>query len=208
LRLLWQTRNATWSETTFELGDLSGAIEYSFTHAAIAPTLDSLILAAYQVRGTLRVYQVKIQWNMPPKTENEQQNQQATPNPALDVKALTEENAFCPASLPSVNQDEMSNGHIDSSYSYNLSKLLFVPPTPEQGTRVSNGHVVFAVFTILPPSSGMMMDVSQQWGQATSVCAAWEVQAGQSDQLSSCFDQLSVKKKAATGAPTRVRSLC
>jgi hypothetical protein len=146
-----------------------------------------------------------INWNMPPKTESEQQNQAAIPNPSLDVKALLEENSFCPANLPNHGQDDGSNGHIDATYSFQLTKLLFVPLAPDQGTREPTQRTIVAVFTVVPPHSPLLMDTSHQWQQATSILCRWEVQRDLSDKLSPCFDQLTVKKKSAGGVPPRVR---
>jgi hypothetical protein len=152
------------------------------------------------------------------KAEDGGQNgsQQATPNPRLETRGLVEEDGFGPISLPSVGHDhdvDDTNDHvlIDMSCSFNLSRLLFVPPAPEQGTKEPTVHTIVGVFTIIPPSvPSMMMDTTgsgntqQQWGQASSVIARWEVQFGLGDKLSPCFDQLSVKKKGTGGVVTTV----
>lgn len=142
---------------------------------------------------------------MPAKPDTEQQNAAATPNPTLGVRALIEEDAFCPNMLPSTGQDDSeANGHLDPSYAFNLSKLLFMPPAPEQGTKDATVHTIVGVFATVPPPAGMMMDVGLQWAQAGSVVGTWEVQTGLADRLSSCFDQLSVKKKGTSGVAPRV----
>ena len=46
--------------------------------------------------------------------------------------------------------------------------------------------------------------VANQWGQASSVIARWEVQSGLQDKISGCFDQLSNKKKGTNGVAARV----
>jgi hypothetical protein len=156
------------------------------------------------VRRAARIYQLKINWNMPAKTDNEQQNQAATPNPSLDVKALLEENEFFPSHLPNHGQEDTTNGHLDSSYSFTLTELLFVPVAPNQGTKELTQTTILGVYAVIPPANHLLMDTSHQWQQATSIACRWEVQRNLSDKLSSCFDQLSVKKKATNGVQPRV----
>jgi hypothetical protein len=174
---------------------------------------DALLLAAYQVRRSLRIYQIRINWNLPPKPENEQQAQAqaqaqtANPNPTLEIRSLIEEDSFSPLTLPTQDQEPSTtatNG-THPEYAFNLSKLLFVPPAPEQGMKEGSVHTVVGVFNVIPPrQEGMMLEASQQWGQASSVLARWEVQGGLADKLSPCFDQLSVKKKGTSGVAPRV----
>ena len=206
MKLLWQARNTPWAETSLELGDTGSAVESSFSHAAFAPSKDALLLAAHQVRGACRLYRVGIEWNMPPK--DDPQSAQATPSPVLDVGGLVEEDAFCPYVLPSIGQNETPGapmGTAETSSSFNLARLLFIPPAPEQASKEPTPHTVFAIFTVVPPAGiGMMVDTSLQWGQASSVLARWEVKTGSEDKLSACFDQLSVKKKGVNGIAGQV----
>ena len=158
------------------------------------------------------VVNCRINWNMPPRTDNEQQNAQATPNPMLDVKALIEEDAFCPLQTSTSSpQNDSSPSSSSTTDSFNLSKLIFLPPSPEVGSKnPTNAHTIIGVFTTVPPppsqATGMMPDVGSQWGQANSVIARWEVHGGLQDRISSCFDQLSNKKKGTSGVPARVCS--
>ncbi|KIW06622.1 hypothetical protein, variant [Verruconis gallopava] len=208
LRLLWQARNNQWSETTVELEDASLATSCSFTHASFSPENDGLLLIAHQLCRATRLYQLRINWNMPPKQENDSQNLTALPNPVLDVRSLLEEHFMSPQNLPNHSQDDTlatTNGNnVDSMYEFHLAKLLFVPPAPDQGTKEPTLQTILAVFTIVPPShEGMMVDPSQRWGLASTIISRWEVQRDVGDNLSTCFDQLSVKKKAAAGVPLK-----
>lgn len=43
LRLLYQQRNSSWTETSYQLEDASSAVSYSFTHASFAPDNGKLL---------------------------------------------------------------------------------------------------------------------------------------------------------------------
>ena len=122
------------------------------------------------------------------------------------MRSLIEEDFFSPASLPvPEDRDDTTTNGATPQYAFNLSKLLFVPPAPEQGMKEQSVHTVLGVFAVVPPRvEGMILEAGVQWGQAGSVVARWEVQTGLVDKLSPCFDQLSVKKKGSSGVAPRV----
>jgi mediator of RNA polymerase II transcription subunit 16 len=235
LRLLYQQRDGRWLETTTEVGDSGAAVESSFTHASFAPDVgefalraypglehssdnhkeSSLLLIAYQVSGSLRLFRIKVNWNLPVDQKDGQLGQQATSPPSLDVSALLEENNCCPTSIFAVDQDNPSNPALDNQNSYQLTYLELLPNAPEYGKDIAQGQAsIMAIFTILPPRvmldssdpSGVMLNTStsHQYQQATSIISRWQLRKGVQDKLPSCFEQLSVKKMSTTAITPRV----
>lgn len=148
------------------------------------------------------MYQIRINWNQAVKQENGNKDQ-GSPSPSLDVRALLQENVFAPVNLP-INGDDTTNGDMGIVFTYQLTRLIFVPLAPEQGTRESTERTIIAVFAVIPSPSAALLDTTHQYQQTSSIVCRWELQKDVADKLSPCFDLLSVKKKATVGIQPRV----
>jgi hypothetical protein len=142
---------------------------------------------------------------MPAKPEPDQQGH-AVPNPSLEVRALSEMNGFGPGQLPSFG-DDTSSGQVEVAPHYELSRLLFFQPSPEHGVTNPTSGTLFAIFTIIPQQSSMIIDIAHDYQQASSVVSRWDLFKDSSGRLSSCFDQLKVKKTSTNGMHHRVSTI-
>lgn len=166
----------------------------------------SLLLAAHQVSGALKLYRISFNWNQPDPKDLQAK---AVMQPSLSVTSLLEEASCFPAGLSSGNQGEDGNSNLDNSLSYQLSYLELLPHAPEQGSKEPSERTVMAVFTATPsPPAAAMMDLMQQYQQVSSTICRWQLKTGLQDKVATCFDQLSVKKKASNAIPPRVSSVC
>ncbi|TID21520.1 mediator of rna polymerase ii transcription subunit 16 [Venturia nashicola] len=205
LRLLFQQRDGKWHETNVEIEGPAIAVESSFTHASFAPNADkSLLLAAHQVTGALKLYNINFHWNLP-----DNKDPQAQPlyimRPVIAVTSLLEIASCFPAGLSSGAQGEDGASSVDHSLSYQLSYLELIPYAPEHGSKEPSERTVMAVFTVTP-SSSEMIDSMQQYGQLSSTICRWELKTGLQDKVAHCFDLLSVKKKACSAIHSRNRA--
>jgi hypothetical protein len=112
---------------------------------------------------------------------------------------LLEEGVCCPTSM----YENSSASSLDSSMSYRLTHLELVPLAPKEGTRDPTQAMVMATFAILP-APGVLIDMSHQYQQASSIICQWQLQKGLQDKLLPCFEQLNVKKKPIMSATPRV----
>jgi hypothetical protein len=158
------------------------------------------LLAAHQVSGSLKLYKINFNWNLP---DGKDQQAQAGAQPSMSVISLLEEASCSPADLSTGNQGDDSSSHLDSSSSYQLSYLELLPHAPEQGSKEPSERTVMAIFSITP-SPAPMMDPMQRYQQVSSTVCRWELKAGLQDKVADCFDLLSVKKKGASAVPSRV----
>jgi hypothetical protein len=151
------------------------------------------------VSGSLRLFRININWNQPATDQKDGAQGQPSASPSLDVSALLEEGTCCPTSMITIDHDATSSSNLNNS-SYQLSHLEMVPLAPKEGTQEPTQTMIMATFTILP-SSGVLLDASHQYQQASSIISRWQLREGLQDKLSPCFEHISAKKKPVPSKP-------
>ncbi|KAF2145598.1 uncharacterized protein K452DRAFT_264768 [Aplosporella prunicola CBS 121167] len=193
IRLLFQAEGNHWLDATAEL-EASNSAKDAFTHASFASDQEnSLLLVAHSESGTLHVFRVKINWNIPPN----RQRIDPPPTPILEVTALkSEENC-----LPLSTGFDAGGGSLEPNHRLSqpaqLTHLMFVPTGPEPGPHTGISHpTVMAVFCHTPAAATSLMDQAQQSQQPFSILARWELRETR-NSLHPAFEQLTAKKRSS-----------
>ena len=161
---------------------------------------NSTILATYDTANFLRVYRVRVNWNVPTDFKD---NQAAQLNPSLEVTAILSQDSSIPITIASADTPSATN--LEPLQRIQLTHLDISPVAPENRTHNPTYPTVMATFALLPPASSVqLLDSSQQYRHATAVICRWQVRTGATNSLSSCFDQLTQKKKSTSAAKPQV----
>jgi hypothetical protein len=160
-----------------------------------------LTLITYDISGTLRLYEITINWN----ESSDKIGGQSTHSqikPAIKVSSLLS----MEASIPShpMSADPTLSPLMDGS-SFELTHLDILAPSPERNNTESSLPLILAIFTTLPSPSTNLLDSTQQYHQSFSVVQRWKLHKDVQHSLSPCFDQLAVKKKSTSAVDARVR---
>jgi hypothetical protein len=160
-----------------------------------------LTLITYDISGTLRLYEITINWNES-SDKSGGQSTHSQIKPAIQVSSLLS----MQASIPNhpMSADPTLSPLMDSS-SFVLTHLDILAPSPEQNNTESSLPLILAIFTTLPSPSTNLLDSTQQYHQSFSVVQRWKLHKDVQHSLSPCFDQLAVKKKSTSAVDARVR---
>lgn len=135
-----------------------------------------MVLAAYTLSKTLRIYRISVDWNV----AAQQNPQQPSTNVRLIVRRLKVENLASPAEIP----------NIDTSKAF-LTHLEVMPPTfsgPTQNQYFPT--TILAVFSVMNMST------------PSSVIVRWILRENQGS-LHPSFDQLGVRRNSVSTSNTK-----
>lgn len=158
-------------------------------------TDNTLVLAAYDVSGRLRLYQVDAHWSIPPQKHGQQPPKQYE-KPELQVSELMVEDNCFPAMINSdLNGGSESRVRVPAQ----LTHLDFLPVTPEQND--GSLPTIQAIFST--PPNVVSVDQTHPAQDPFSIVVRWEAQHMQQNQLHTSLDKVTSKKKSISSVPAR-----
>ena len=161
---------------------------------------ESLALATYDVNGRIRTYQININWGQQPNQKDGKPNQNPT-NPILQVKALQTITAGIPSQTN--GEDPTISPILDGSF-LQLTHFELLPTPTEHHANENPSLLVLAVFTSIPSRPTNLLDAASNYHQNFSILCRWKLLRDFEYNLSSCFDELTSRKKSSSTVNSRV----
>ena len=157
----------------------------------------------HTVSCQLRLYRVRINWNMPPNPKQIPPTQ-LSPIPTLQVRHVKIEHHCAPFRPAGYSEGSITGpAPKDSSQAY-LSHLELLPVAPESKHKDPTYPTIMAIFSCVQGNNNN----SQQFQEPFSIISRWELH-NENQTLHSSFGQLSSKKTGAKSVTeSSVRSRC